>query len=222
MKHYWSHGQLFPTSVPIIDEDASLLDLASSGNVHFPVKSLETMERQARNMVTINSYADRFTAASVKILESDNLDAPMLNRLLNSIVSCLKHSSSMAVILAVELLQARKEAAIEWSNILTEATKNKLRSVPISSESLFDSQVAALQKSNSESQQQSFIASSVAQSSQAFSSGFKIPKLPNKCSDGRDSSSSSRPQNRRDLGGPRRGPRRGGPGSHGRGQHIPS
>ena len=220
MKYYRSHGQLFPTSVPKIDKDASLLDLAFSGNVNFPVKSLETMERQARNMVTINSYADLFTAASVKALESDNLDAPMLKRLLSSIVSCLKHSSSMAVILTVELLQARREAAIEGSKILTEATKNKLRSVPIFSEFLFGGQVAALQKSNSESQQQSFIASSVAQSSQAFR--FKIPKLPNKSSDHRDSSSSSRPPNRRDRGGPRRGPRRGGSGSRGRGQHTPS
>ena len=125
MKNYRSHGQLFPTSVPIIDKDASLLDLASSGNLYFPVNSLETMECQARNMVTINSYADLLTAASVKTLESDNLDVPMLKRLLNSIVSCLKHSSSMAVILAVKLLQARREAAIERSEILTEAMKNK-------------------------------------------------------------------------------------------------
>ena len=126
----------------------------------------------------------------------------------------------MAVILKVELLQARREAAIERSKILTEATKNKLRSVPIFSEFLFGGQVAALQKSNSESQQQSFIASSVAQSSQASSSWFKIPKRPNKSSDHRDSS--SRPPNRRDRGGPRRGPRRGGSGSCGRGQHTPS
>ena len=45
-KYYLSHGQLFPASVPKIDKDASLLDLASSRNVNFPVKSLETMELQ--------------------------------------------------------------------------------------------------------------------------------------------------------------------------------
>ena len=66
MKYCRSHGQLFPASVPRIDKDTPLLDLASSGNINFPVKSLETMERQARNMVTINSYADLFTGASVK------------------------------------------------------------------------------------------------------------------------------------------------------------
>ena len=110
---------------------------------------------------------------------------------------------------------------INQSKILTEATKNKLRSVPIFSEFLFGGQVAALQKSNSESQQQSFIASSVAQSSQA-SSRFKIPKRPNKSSDHRDSSSSSRPPNHRDRGGSRRSPRCGGSGSRGRGQHTPS
>ena len=194
MKYYQVRGQLFPTSVPKIDNDASLLDLASSGNINFPVKSLETMERQARNMVTINSYADLFTAASVKALESDIWDAPTLERLLSSIVSCLKHSSTMAVILAVELMQARREAAIEGSKILTEATKNKLRSVPIFSESLFGGQIAALQKS----QQQSFIASSVAQNSQASSSEFKIPIHPNKSSD-RGDSSSSRPSSRRTV-----------------------
>ena len=221
MKHYRSHGQLFHDSVPKLDRDASLLDLTSSGNVSLPLKSLETMERQARNMVSINSYADLFTAASVKALESDNLDAPMLKRLLSSIVTCLKHSSSMSVVLAVELLQARREAAIDKSKILTETTKSKLRSVPISAESLFGGKIAELQKLNSDSQQQSFIASSVAQSNQASSSGLKIPKSQKK-PENRDTSSSTRPQIRRDSGGPRRGSRRGGSGSRGRGQHTPS
>lgn len=221
VKHYRSHGQLFPDSVPKIDKDASLLDLISSGNANLPVKSLETMERQARNMVSINSYADLFTAASVQALESDNLDAPMLKRLLSSIVSCLKHSSSMAVILAVELLQARREAAIERSKILTEATKTKLRSVPISAESLFGGMITDFQKLNSESQQQSFIASSVAQSKQASTSGFKIPKCQKKSAH-RDSSSSTRPPNHKNRGGPRRGSRRGGSSSRGRGQYTPS
>ena len=161
MKHYRSHGQLFHDSVPKLDRDASLLDLTSSGNVSLPLKSLETIERQARNMVSINSYADLFTAASVETLQSDNLDAPMLKRLLSSIVTCLKHSSSMSVVLAVELLQARREAAIDKSKILTETKKSKLRSVPISAESLFGGKIAELQKLNSDSQQQSFIASSV-------------------------------------------------------------
>ena len=66
-----------------------------------------------------------------------------------------------------------------------------------------------------------FIASSVAQSSQASSSGFKILKHPNKSSDCRDSSF-SRPLNCRGRGGPRRGPSCGGSGSSGRGQHTPS
>ena len=212
MKHYRSHGQLFHDSVPKLDRDASLLDLTSSGNVSLPLKSLETMERQARNMVSINSYADLFTAASVKALESDNLDAPMLKRLLSSIVTCLKHSSSMSVVLAVELLQARREAAIDKSKILTETTKSKLRSVPISAESLFGGKIAELQKLNSDAQQQSFIASSVEQSNQASSSGFKIPKRQKK-PENRDTSSSTRPPIRRDRGGPRRGSRRGGLGS---------
>ena len=58
--------------------DTSLLDLSSSGNVSLPVKSLETMERQALNMVIINSNADLFATASVKSLQSENLYAPLL------------------------------------------------------------------------------------------------------------------------------------------------
>ena len=86
---------------------------------------------------------------------------------------------------------------------------------------LFGGKIVELQKLNSDSQQQSFIASSVAQSNQASSSGFKIPKRQKK-PENRDTSSSTRPPIRRDRGGPRRGSRRGGSGSRGRGQHTPS
>ena len=85
-----------------------MLDLYSSGNTSIPIKSLETMERQARNMVTINSYADLFAAASVK-----SFDVLLLTRMLNTLVNYIKHSTSMAVILAVELLQARERLLLK-------------------------------------------------------------------------------------------------------------
>lgn len=220
MKHYRSHGQLFPSNVPKLDKDASLLDLSSTGNASIPIKTLDTMERQVRNMVTINSYADIFAAASVKSLQSDDLDANLLKRMLSSLVNCLKHSSSMAVVLATELLQTRREAAIEKSKILTDTAKDKLRSVPISAEALFGGQVAEIQKSNSESQQQKFIASSLASGNKPARSSFKIPKQPPKSSN--RNSSSSTPFRQRDRGGHRRGARRGGPSSRGRVNQIPS
>ena len=40
------------------------------------------MERQAWNMVTINSYADFFAATYIKSLQSENLDAPILKKML--------------------------------------------------------------------------------------------------------------------------------------------
>lgn len=135
MKYYLIHSQLLPPSVPKLDKDVSLLDSTSSRNTNLPIKSLVTMERQARNMVTINSNADMFVAASVKPLQSDDLDASLLKRMLSSLISCLKHSSSMAVVLAVELLQARRESAIEKSKTLTETAKDKLRTVSLTSES---------------------------------------------------------------------------------------
>ena len=57
--------------------------------------------------------------------------------MLTSIVNCLKHSSSMAVLLAVELLQARGEPAIDKSKFLTDSAKDKLQNVSIAAESLF-------------------------------------------------------------------------------------
>ena len=71
LKLYRTHSQLFLSCIPMLDKDASILDLPSSGNVSLPIKSLETMEQQAWNMVTINSYADLFSAASVKSLQSE-------------------------------------------------------------------------------------------------------------------------------------------------------
>ena len=158
-KFYRTHSHFFPSSVTRLDKDASLLDLPSSENFSLPIKSLETMMRQAWNMVTINCYADLFAAAYVKFLQSENLDAPVLKKMLMSLVNCLKHSSSMAVLLAVEMRQARRESAIDKSKILTDSAKDKLSTVPIAAESLFGGQVAEIKKSNSESQQQTFIAS---------------------------------------------------------------
>ncbi|MEW8547330.1 MAG: hypothetical protein AB2693_27800 [Candidatus Thiodiazotropha sp.] len=220
MKHYRLHGQLFPSNVPKLDKDASLLDLSSSGNASIPLKTLDTMERQVRNMITINSYADIFAAASVKSLQSDDLDANLLKRMLSSLVNCLKHSSSMAVVLATELLQSRREAAIEKSKILTDTAKDKLRSIPISTETLFGGQVAEIQKTNSESQQQKFIASSIASGNKSALSNFKIPKRPLKGSN--RNSSLPTPPKHRDRGGHRKGGRRGGSSSRGRGNQVPS
>ena len=147
-------------------------------------------------MVTIYSYADLFAAASVKSLQSENLDAPVLRKMLTSLVNCLKHFSSMAVLLAVELLQARRESAIDKSKILTDSAKDKLRTVPIAAESLFGGQVAEIQKSNSESQQQTLIASSLASGNKSALSNFRIPKRPAKKPDNRGSSLSRPPTQR--------------------------
>ena len=64
--------------------------------------------------------------------------------MLTSIVNCFKHSSSMTVLLAVQLLQARRESAIDKSKILTDSAKDKLQTVIIAGESLFGGQVAEI------------------------------------------------------------------------------
>ena len=64
--------------------------------------------------------------------------------MLTSIVNCFKHSSSIAVLLAVQLLQARRESAIDKSKILTDSAKDKLQTVIIAGKSLFGGQVAEI------------------------------------------------------------------------------
>ena len=216
-----TQSQFFQSSVPRLDKDASLLDLSSSGNVSLPIKSLETMERQARNMVTINSYAYLFAAASVKSLQSENLDAPVLKKMLTSLFNCLKHSSSMAVLLAVELLRLGKNLLLIKSKIMTDSAKDKLRTVSIAAESLFGGQVAEIKRYNSESQQQTFIASSLARGNKAAILNIRIPKCPAKKPDNKGSSF-SRPPKQRERSGSRRGHRRGGYSFRGRGYHAPS
>ena len=64
--------------------------------------------------------------------------------MLTSIVNCFKHSSSMAVLLAVQLLHAWRESAIDKSKILTDSAKDKLQTVIIAGESLFGGRVAVI------------------------------------------------------------------------------
>ncbi|MBV2113342.1 MAG: hypothetical protein KUF82_20515 [Candidatus Thiodiazotropha sp. (ex Ctena orbiculata)] len=186
MKFYKLHNEQFPASIPKVDKDASKLDLSTSGSINITAKFLESMERQARNVISINSYADLFATAAFSSMQSDDMDTNMLRRLVEALVNCLKHSTNLSFLMAVELMLARRELAISGSKVLTEASKDSLRSIPFSVTSLFGGKISDIQKANSETHQQRFIANSVSQkpsSSQSQLSQFRIPRVPRKKQD---------------------------------------
>ena len=92
MKFYKLHNEQFPASVPKVDKDASKLDLSSMGSISVISKFLESTERQARHVTSINSYADLFATFTFSAMQSDDMDTNMLRRLVEALVNCLKHS----------------------------------------------------------------------------------------------------------------------------------
>ena len=115
MKYYNLHKTVFPTEAPPIDSDASVLDLSVPNQIGITSSIMEMLENRSRNIVSINSYADLFAAAAFNCLSSESMDTNILSKLLESLVNCIKHSTSLAVVMATELLVSRKEAAINSS-----------------------------------------------------------------------------------------------------------
>lgn len=184
MKFYKLHNEQFPASIPKVDKDASKLDLSTTGSINVSSKFLESMERQARNVISINSYADLFATSAFSTMQSDDMDTNMLRRLVQALVNCLKHSTNLSFLMAVELMLARRELAISGSKILTESSKDSLRSIPFSVNSLFGGKISEIQKANSETHQQKLIADSVSQKpGSSQSSQFRTPRVPRKKQD---------------------------------------
>ena len=94
MNFYRTYGESFSTSSFTRLDDASLLDLSTSGSHSLPVKNLEVFERQARNLVSVNSHADLFATAGFQYLSSETMDTAMLTRFLEALARCLRHSVS--------------------------------------------------------------------------------------------------------------------------------
>ena len=90
----------------------------------------------------------------------------------------------MSTLLATEIFQARRDAALASSKLLLDNSSFELRNAPINSKTLFDGRIKEIAKSNFEAQQQRFLAStSIQTQSRSFkpptpSRAFKTPKYP--------------------------------------------
>ena len=61
--------------------------------------------------MAINLHADLFSSAAYLCLQQESMSVNALSRLLEAVAKSIKHATAMSTILAVELFQARHEAA---------------------------------------------------------------------------------------------------------------
>ena len=105
---------------------------------------------------------------------------------LEAVVKSIKHATAMSTVLAIELFQARHDAAIDLSKLLLDKSSHELRIAPINSQHLFDNEIKEVAKSNYEAQQHRLLASSTnnaniqqQQKSSYLATGrFKKPRQP--------------------------------------------
>ena len=108
-----------------------LLDISSRGRCSVPVKNLEIWEKRARKLVAINFHADLFSSAAYLCLRQESMSVTALSRLLEAVAKSIGHSTAVSTILAIELFQARHDAAIATSKLLLENSGYELRNAPI-------------------------------------------------------------------------------------------
>ena len=81
-----------------------------------------------------------------------------LSRLLEEVAKAIEHAIVMSTILAIELFQARCDAAIASSKFLLAHSSHALRNAPINSQLLFDNKIKEVAKCNLKAQQHRFLA----------------------------------------------------------------
>ena len=104
MKFCEMYSEKLPTSTLLkLDSDAFKLDISSPSSLSIPLKNLDVcnlIERQVRNLVSINSHSRLVSFCRLSILI---LDSAILNRFLQTLAKSLRHSMALSVLLAAEL-----------------------------------------------------------------------------------------------------------------------
>ena len=88
------------------------LDMSSKGSYSVTDRNLELWEKKARKLVAIKSHADSFSSAAYLCLQQESVSVNALSRLLEAVAKSIKHAVVMSTVLATELFQARRDAAI--------------------------------------------------------------------------------------------------------------
>ena len=139
MKFCQSHNDKVPSSKEVpLDNVVNKLKLSLSSHTQIPVKNLNTLENQLRNLLKVLSHADIFSYTAYKSLSQEKLNPSVLKRILESFAASITHSVSLVSLLTVEVQQARREATIRSApKSLSDLAKIQLGSVTIISDTLF-------------------------------------------------------------------------------------
>ena len=179
MKHYQVHSEKVPTSKETdLDKDASKLGLSLSGSCQIPIKNLDNYEKQLGELLQVLSHSDIFSLAAFKCLQQETLNPNMLSRLLESLAMSIKHSVSLASCLTIELQQARRDAAIHSSKILTDEAKTELRGTPFVNETLFGGQINEVYQRNAEIRRNELITNTLCSTSKKQTSATATSSKP--------------------------------------------
>lgn len=187
LKYYQSHNEKVSTSRDLpLDNDASRLGMSLTGNTQIPVKNLAQYEKQLRDLLRTLSHADVFSYAAFRSAKQEEPDCTLLLRILEALAKSINASVSLASILTTEMVQMRREAAIRSApKSLSDMAKNKLRSTPFNSPTLFGGKIEQVYKENSDTLRDELVTKTITSSqakSQTSSSTqgkpeFKIPKI---------------------------------------------
>ena len=117
-KFYKSHSQYFPTdNIPLLESEASLLDLSNKGKCSIPLKNLEIWEKRAYKLIVINSHADRFSSTVYLCMQQQTMSVQALSRLLEAVAKSVRYAIDMSTSMATEIFQARRDAVLATSKI---------------------------------------------------------------------------------------------------------
>ena len=98
-----------------------------------------------------------FSSAAYLCLQQESMSVAALSRLLEAVANLIKLTTlSMSTILATEIFQTRRDAALAYSKLLLENSSYELRNASINSKTLFDGKIKEGAKANYEAQQQRF------------------------------------------------------------------
>ena len=109
---------MFSQNNHIPGADSSQIDISCSGRYAVLIKNMKVWGKTAHSLVAINSHADLFSSAAYQCLQQESVSVSVLSRLFEAVAKSDKHATAMSNTLAIQLFQARHDAAIVSFKIL--------------------------------------------------------------------------------------------------------
>ena len=138
----------FPLKNPPLDDDSSRLGIKSPSSSQVSSKTVERWEQRARQLVGIASHNNAFVGALFHALKTPTPPSDAsIQLLLEALNRTSRHAIGMSLSLATEILKQRREDTLAGTSSLSENSRRRLASAPISSPSLFGGLIGEISES---------------------------------------------------------------------------